>query len=434
VNYCPTCGAKLEDEGGKCAQCEPADSKSTNNDVVTPADHGNQPKLFSEVVSARDLAKKAEREAEKGQKRREKYEQIKNSLSSAWQHFLQLRKWTFPLAALVLLGMTWGVGQFVIYSVNGPDGVLQRYVDAVNSDDWGALSDNSLFANGASAAAAGDTTKASRNSASSVTLVHVERDGSDAQAALTIGGLTYDIHVKAQMEFSGLFWFPKWSITTPAPTLTVTFDPIFDPRQIVLVGGEEIVVSEAETMLGARVVVLPGSYTYVVKAAGFMADSSAIPIVVKDAVTVRVDNGGLDLSAAAASAVDKKISSAAKSCFKKKCKALGTWRDTDFSFWSRWPYDKYTNYRFSWRGSFDSCNRANYELISPTKIVANATCTGDIKAKMYIRWVYYYGWYSDYWYYANYTDSRSTSVNTSVEITTSLDGSKISVGKVNIVG
>ena len=433
VKYCPNCGRALESEGGQCTQCEPSDPKSVSGEAVSPAIEDNEPKLFSEVVRQRSLEKKQELQAERRQERLEKLENLKNTLGSAWRRFVELRKLTFPITGVFLLAVSWGIGQWVVYSVNGPDEVLNRYVDAVNSNNWDALSDDSLFAQSAGTEAGG-ATKTARQSSSRVSLGAVARDGNAAEASMTMNGSKYDINLKAELEFSGLFWVPKWAITTPAPTLAIKFDSVFDPGQIALVGGEEVPLTAATTIHGARVVVLPGSYLYVVKAAGFMAESSATQTVVKDAVTLRVENGGLAVSSAAEKAVDKKTAAAAKTCFKKKCKALGKWRDTDFSFWSWWPYDKYTNYKFSWKGSFQSCNGTSYTLISPTKVIANSTCNGEIKAKMYIRWVYYYGWYSNYWRYANYKDSRTTSVSTSVEVTTTLDGKKVSVGKVKING
>jgi len=334
----------------------------------------------------------------------------------------------------ILLGLA-GAQLYLIFGV-GPNQTLDRYVAAVESGDFAALEDQSLFPG---AEYPGDTRAFDfRDSAATraVSYEITERDGDYALATIDLGATNYQITATSEIAFKGLFFVSEWNVQSEPHTLQIQIDDNLEAKQGVTLPGTSTVLTVGELYDEAGLVddfvyVLPGVYSAEVEGLGFFDDTRVEAVVIAGegfsvlelAADIKNIKAGNNSKAAG------KAKNAVRDCIRSRCSKLPRLGEYDFSLWSQYPEDEYTSSSFNRSFSFDSCRETSTEAMSATKLRKYYSCDYTAKGHLYVRYYYYYGYYTDYYYYWNLYDTKSLTMNLHVDIQTNEAGTKENVGK-----
>lgn len=334
----------------------------------------------------------------------------------------------------VLLGLA--AGQLYLIFGVGPNQTLDRYVAAVESGDFSALEDESLFpgATYPSSTRAMDFRDSAATSAVSYEIT--ERTGDYASATIDLGPSSYQLTATSEIAFKGLFFISEWSVQSEPQALQIKIQDSLQAKQEVTLPGTSgvLTIGELQDEPGLAddfVYVLPGVYSADIDGLGFFDDT-----LVETTVTAGEGSSALELAADIRSVkagnntkAAGKAKNAVKNCLRSRCSKLPKLGEFDFTLWSKYPESTYDFSTFNKSFRFDSCVELSTVPISATKVRKNYSCDYTAKGHLYVGYYYYYGYYSDYYYYYNLYDTKNLTMNVHVDIQTNEAGTKESVGK-----
>ncbi len=333
-------------------------------------------------------------------------------------------------AGFALLVAGWGITQGVLSGI-GPDETIQRYVTAIKTANFDALSDSSLFPSSTvtpEAIQSGFLADKVKDTSATI----LQNKNGNAEAEISAGGDSYSIHLKSESKQYFIFFIPEWSVQEPAPSGSIRVANDIAPAQKITFTNDPSTAYSptAFKTLARDFQLLPGYYSTTVSALGFNeqteTESSAFGTQ-KTQILVQADTTSLT-PAATRSALAKARASAI-ACAKAKCSSVSKYTATDFNLWSQFASTgyNYTSSRFDYKLLQPTCTSTGFTATSAFRGKATFFCEGTAKGHLYVRYTYYSGWYSDYWYYWNFYDTDTYSFNLSVSVSIDNAG-KISVG------
>ena len=338
-------------------------------------------------------------------------------------------------AGFVLLVAGWGITQGVLSGI-GPDQTIQRYVTAIKTADFDALSDASLFPDSTvtpesiQAGYLGEKVKDA-----SAVIVRNKNGHAEVKISTGTGIDSYSIHLNSESKQYFIFFIPEWSVEEPAPAGSIRVANDIAPAQEITFTNDPTKTyspSEFES-LAEDFQLLPGYYSTSVSALGFNQQTDTITSALGTANTqILVDADTTSLSAAATRSAFAKARASAISCAKSKCSSVPKYSATDFYLWGQFAATgyNYTSSRFDYKLLQPTCSSTGFTATSAFRGKATFYCEGTAKGHLYVRYTYYSGWYSDYWYYWDFYDTDTYSFNLSVSVSIDNAG-KISVGGVS---
>jgi len=332
-----------------------------------------------------------------------------------------------------------GAQAFLIMGI-GPNQTLDRYIAAIQDSDFTSLNDPSIFpgvdkAAGPSLMQFRDT-ESSRDASYEIT----ERLDDRATAKVRLASAsTYELTLAPDVAYYGVFFVTEWRVITEPPKLAVTVAKSLSDKQDVALPSAPDFLSVKElraddSLVGVTQSVLPGQYSADVSGLGFLQPTTVVQTLgaQTQTTTFKLDANVKKVTGKSMTLASRKAVNSVKSCLRSKCSTIPKLGEYDFNLWSRYPYTKYTSSRFNKSYSADSCTQTDTTAVSPTRVRVNFSCGYKAKAHLYVRWTYYSGWYSDYYYYWNFYDSKSLTMNASVEISTNEANTRVTVGKASL--
>lgn len=352
------------------------------------------------------------------------------------KNLIIIRRVALGSLLVLILG---GAQAFLIMGI-GPNQTLDRYIFSIQAGDVTSLNDPSIFPGVEQAAGPSlmqfRDTESSRNASYEVTDLLDDR----ATAKVRLGpASSYELTLAPELAYYGVFFITEWRVITEPPKLAVTVAKSLSDKQKVDLPSAPDLLSVKElraddSLVGVSQSVLPGQYSADVSGIGFLQPTTVIETLgsQNETTTFKLDANVKKVTGKNVTLAARKAVNTIKSCLRSKCSKIPTLGAYDFDLWSRYPYSKYTSSRFNKSYSADSCTQTDTAAISPTRVRLNFTCDYKVKAHLYVRYTYYSGWYSDYYYYWNLYDSKSLTMNTSVEISTNEANTKETVGKASL--
>lgn len=434
MRFCIQCGHSLGDGQGACDNCGYLPS-------VTPTfetfDANAEPVLFSEYKKLNKETKE-ERAIRRQETAKARKVELKIQMSeiqrefSAWMK-KQKRILILVGSGLALLGSLIGT-QGIINYLNRPEQLLDYYVDAVKHADWDALDAEELFP--AASKQLPDALKSafSQEAVTEVRYSDVKIVGDKATATIFLDKTTtnsFEISLSSKPSKILFYSIPQWVVTTKAPQVKVVVDSRLLATQTAKLGNSSPqtvstlrgLVNGAETYSS-----LPGVFRISVSAAGILKvnDTSQVikPGISQSTIAIS-PNKSLNLSSIAVSTGLKKARALASSCAKSKCRAFPKYDVTDFNLWSQYDRSTYTSSRFSYSFALGACSAGEATAVDAYTASIPYFCEITVKAKLYVKYVYYYGYYSDYYYYWNFYDTDTTSISPTVRIKVDRTGTAV---------
>ena len=433
MTYCSNCQTINEQTAAFCINCG-QEIRSSAPEMV-PTANGMEPKRFVTTLRPPDIKSLASRLLAR----------LANAKDRGSALVKSNRRIFVPSTVFAALVLAYFGAQMAVTQLNGPESTLNRYVVALQSGDFKALDDQSLFPG-----ASNNTPKRIKNSwnadfSSAISFSDVERDGLAASAKITANGDTsiLKLKLKAQEAWVWGFRVPEWSILEKAPRAQLIIPKHLDPQQVLNFDASQnfetsgVSVGSLKGDKSLMVFnVLPGHYSMQISAKGFVKQQTSEfdAFVIDSKVNFVAGQQDVKVKNSILAAAKRSVTSKAKSCANSSCGAMGRYQEEDFSLWSTYPYSTYTSKRFSVKYSARSCwQSGSVQLISTNKARINFECSVKASAKLYVTYTYYNGWYSDYYYYWNFKDSKEYSIYPSVEIQTddSMKSVRITSTKLN---
>jgi hypothetical protein len=332
-----------------------------------------------------------------------------------------------------------GAQAFLIMGI-GPNQTLDRYISAIQDSDFTSLNDPSIFpgvdkAAGPSLVQFRDP-ESSRNASYEIT----ERLDDRATAKVRLGpASSFELTLAPDVAYYGVFFITEWRVITEPPKLAVTVaKSLSDKQEVALPSAPDFLsvkeLRSDDSLVEVSQSVLPGQYSADLSGLGFLQPTTVVQTLgaQTQTITLKLDSNVKKVTGKNLTLASRKAVNSVKSCLRAKCSAIPKLGEYDFNLWSQYPYSKYTSSRFNKNYSADSCTQTDTTAISPTRVRINFSCDYKAKAHLYVRWTYYSGWYSDYYYYWNLYDSKSLTMNASVEISTNEANTKETVGKASL--
>lgn len=351
-------------------------------------------------------------------------------------NLIVIRRVALGSLLVLILG---GAQAFLIMGI-GPNQTLDRYISAIQENDFTSLSDPSIFPGVEQAAGPSlmqfRDPESSRNASYEITGQLDDR----ATAKVRLGSASnYDLTLAPEVAYYGVFFITEWRVVTEPPKLAVTVAKSLSDKQKVNLPSapDDFSVKELradDSLVGVSQSVLPGQYSADLSGIGFLEPTTVVQTLGAQVqtTTIKLDATVKKIAGKNLTLASRKAVNTVKNCLRAKCSTIPKLDAYDFNLWSRYPYTKYTSSRFNKNYSADGCTQTDTAAISPTRVRINFSCDYKAKAHLYVRWTYYSGWYSDYYYYWNFYDSKSLTMNTSVEISTNEANTRETVGKASL--
>lgn len=438
VTFCAECGVAVTSKDVFCINCG-SQAREIGDPPPEVQSRGGKFQTFLEEFSLKQAALNVNVGLRKKVKSVASGIRGARHVFSRW--FASQIRWILPIAATLGVGLIYFATQQVITAAMGPDATLQKYVSAIKTGNFAALSDESLFP-GSTALSPAEFRKAW--TAAGVSEAHHEvtfRDGLSAGARINIdatSSLSYDVELSGSERWAFGFRIIDWRMDTPAPRVNLEVAPRLYVGQTVVFGSDlsEVTVgSLRETIkndLSQSFSILPGVYTTKTSAAGFLKISSRQNTIwsAAQSESLLVDANDPILTVSQISAATLKAGASNRACARAKCGGMPRFKEADFDLWSQYTYSTYTSKSFSLKYSGGACVNSTPVVVAFNKINLDFVCSAEVKANLYVRYTYYYGYYSNYWYYWNLKDSKTVSTYPTVSFTANMDGSKIVRGAV----
>lgn len=338
---------------------------------------------------------------------------------------------------LATAGILGGTQAFLLLGI-GPEQTMDRYITAVQDGDFSALSDPSLFPGVDEGFESGLKDFRDTGATLDASYEVVEKLDDQATVKVRMAATDYELTLVPEVAYYGVFFVTEWRVITEPVAVTVAIsDSLSDTQKVdlpALAAPISIKELRANTnAIGRSQPVLPGVYKANVSALGFLAETEVVKVFGAGQMgNLRLEAEVKEVANANYMQAARKATNAVKDCLRSRCSKIPKLGEYDFDLWSRYPYTKYTSSSFNKNYNFERCTQSDVIAVSPTKVRLFFTCDYTAKAHLYVRYTYYRGWYSDYYYYWNFYDSKSLSMNASVEVLTNEANTKVSVQRASI--